>query len=115
MNGSHLIWVALVVALAASMLAWFVIDVGTVTLARYRDNFTERTRFQAREFFLFIDPKRLFVANIAVMALGATLVWVATGSVLLATPIFFALALVPRLLYAWLRKRRLRQFEEQLP
>lgn len=116
MNAANtIIFVTLIVALSAAMLAWFVIDLGTVTMARYRAQFTERARFQAQEFFLFIDPRKLFAVNIAVMALGATLVWLISGNFLLALPVFFALALLPRLLYAWMRQRRLRKFEEQLP
>lgn len=104
-----------VVAVSAALLAWFVIDVGTGSLARYRAAFTERTRFQAQEFFLFIEPQKLFVANLAVMALGALLTWLLTGSAWLALPAFFALALLPRWVYAALRARRLRCFEHQLP
>lgn len=104
-----------IVALSAALLAWFAIDMGTVTLAKYRSSFTERTKFQVQEFFLFIDPKKLFVANLAVMALGAVVTWVATGTPILAVPVFFMLAMLPRFLYAWMRKRRLAKFEEQLP
>lgn len=110
-----LLVITLVVALSAALLAWFTVDLGTVTMARYRAEFTEKAKFQAQEFFLFIDPKKLFVANFAVMALGALAVWVLLGSLGLAIPTFFALALFPRLLYAWLRKRRLHKFESQLP
>jgi tight adherence protein B len=49
------------------------------------------------------------------MALGALLAWIVTGSALIAMPVFLALALLPRLVYAWMRKRRLQKFEEQLP
>lgn len=116
MNQSTVVLViTVVVALSATLLAWFAVDLGTVTLAKYRAQFTEKAKFQAQEFFLFIDPKKLFMANLAAMALGAILVWTLTGSVILATPAFFALVMLPRLLYAWLRKRRLRKFEEQLP
>lgn len=116
MNQGAVVWVITsVVALAAALLAWFALDLGTVTLAKYRAQFTEKAKFQAQEFFLFIDPKKLFIANLAVMTLGATLVWVVTGSFILAIPAFFALVMLPRVLYAWLRKRRLREFEEQLP
>lgn len=104
-----------VVALAAAMLAWFAVDLGTVTMARYRAQFTEKAKFQAQEFFLFVDPRKLFMANLAVMVLGSVGVWAATASVVLAIPAFFALAWLPRMLYAWLRMRRLRRFEEQLP
>jgi len=103
------------VALSCALLAWFAVDLCTVTMARYRAQFTEKAKFQAQEFFLFVDPKTLFAANVAVMALGASLTWLITGSVLLAVPMFFALALLPRFIYAWMRKRRLRQFELQLP
>lgn len=116
MNQSTLILtITLVVALSAALLAWFAVDLGTVTMARYRAQFTEKAKFQAQEFFLFVDPKKLFAANVAVMALGALLTWVITGSVLLAVPVFFALALLPRFAYALMRKRRLHQFEHQLP
>lgn len=114
-DGNVIVVIAMIVALSAGLLAWFAIEVGTVTMARYRANFTERTKFQVQEFFLFIDPKQLFLVNIAIMALGAVGVWIVTGSALIAIPVFFVLALLPRYLYAWMRKRRLRRFEEQLP
>ncbi len=104
-----------VVAIAAAMLAWFMIDVGTVTLACYRASFTERTKFQVQEFFLFIDVRKLFLANLAVMSLGAAATWALTGSWWLAVPVFFGLAALPRLLYAWMRQRRMLRFEQQLP
>ena len=104
-----------VIALSAAMLTWFVIDMGTVTMNRYKASFTERAKFQAQEFFLFIDPRKLFVANLASMTLVSLLVWIATGSAFLAIPVFFMMALFPRLLYAWMRAKRMRKFEEQLP
>lgn len=107
--------ITLVVALSAAMLAWFAVDLATDTMKQYRVEFTEKAKFQAQEFFLFIDPKKLFVANLALMLLGALLVWVLTGALALAAPAFFVLGLFPRILYAGLRKRRLKKFEAQLP
>ena len=104
-----------VIAVSAALLAWFVVDMVTVTMAKYRASFTERAHFQAQEFFLFIDPRKLFVANLAVMSLGATLVWILTGTALITLPVFFLLAWLPRFAYAWLRTRRLTRFEQQLP
>ena len=113
--GAVLVVVSVIVAVSAALLAWFAVEVGTGTLSRYRSAFTERARFQVQEFFLFIDPRSLFTANLAVMVLGAAIAWVATGSLLLAVATMAALALLPRGLYAWMRRRRLRKFEEQLP
>ena len=104
-----------IIAVSAALIAWFVVDMGTVTLARYRSSFTERAHFQAREFFLFIDPRKLFIANLAVMSLGATVVWILTGTALITLPAFFLLAGLPRLIYAGMKKRRLARFEQQLP
>lgn len=104
-----------VMALSVTLLSWLLIDIGSSTLQRYRASFTERAGFQAAEFFLFIDPRKLFAANLAVMVLGGLLVWLVSGSKLLALPTFFALGLLPRWLYRHMRRRRLRKFEEQLP
>lgn len=104
-----------VVAIAAAMLAWFMIDVGTVTMARYRASFTERTKFQVQEFFLFIDVRKLFLANLAIMSLGGAAAWAITGTWFMAVPVFFALAALPRVVYAWMRQRRMMRFEHQLP
>lgn len=104
-----------IVAVSASLLAWFVIDAGTTTLVRYRATFTEKTRFQAREFFLFIDPHKLFAANLALIGLVGVLVWLFTGSVVLAVATAAVMVFVPRLVYRWLRGRRLARYESQLP
>ena len=104
-----------VVAISAAMLVWFAIDIGTVGMARYRAQFTERTKFQADEFFLSIDPRKLFFANLAVMALGTVAVVLATGNVLTAVPTLAALAFLPRGLYHLMRRARMRRFEEQMP
>lgn len=114
-NETALIVITVVFALSAALLTWFVIDIGTGSLAKYRATFTARAKFQAQEFFLFIDPRKLFAANIALMALGGAMVWMATGSALIALVVFAALALTPRLIYSWMRTRRLLAFEEQLP
>ena len=103
------------IALAAGLLAWFAAHASAGALVRYRSDFTERTRFQAQEFFLFVDPRHLFAVNTAIMLLGAMLAWIVTGSLVVAVPVFFALALLPRLLYAGMRGRRRQKFEQQLP
>lgn len=116
MNGDQtLVFITVVVALSAALIAWFVIDVGTVTMARYRADFTDRARFQVQEFFLFIDPSRLFIANVAIMALGGLLAWQFSGSALLVLPAVALLAFLPRFIYGMMRTRRRHQFESQLP
>lgn len=115
MSSTVLMAYSVLIALSSAVLAWFAIDIGAATLKRYRTRFTKRADFKAREFFLFIDPRKLFVINLACMALVPLLVSIVTGSALLGVPVLLAMALFPRALYAWMRTRRMRKFEEQLP
>ncbi len=95
MNSSFsLLLIASIVALSAGLLTWFVIDLGTTSMKRYRANFTENAKFQVQEFFLFIDPRRLFVVNIGIMILGTLLAWIVSGSMIIALPVFIFLALM---------------------
>ena len=108
MNSStFIITTSIVIALSAGLLVWFVMDVGTVGLARYRAHFTNRVGFQAREFFLFIDPRQLYAANLAIMVLSGLLVYAITDSLLMILPVIGLLAFAPRVLYAWMRNKRL--------
>jgi tight adherence protein B len=109
------IFATVAVAIAATLLAWSLFDILTNGLARYRQVFTERTHFSLREMFLFIEPSRLFMINLAVMLIAAVLVLVLTGSLLLMVLAIVAVAFLPRMLLAWMRRRRLDRLEQQLP
>jgi tight adherence protein B len=110
-----LIALAIVAAIAATLFAWFVIDIGISTMARYREQFTERAHFQAREFFLFVDPGKIFAAHVTLVVLGSIVTALLTRSFVLGLGIGAALGFLPRVMYARLRGRRLRRFEQQLP
>jgi tight adherence protein B len=116
MSGHQVVIViSVVMALAAALLAWFVIDVGGGTLQRYRASFTERAGFQVREFFLLIDPRQLFAVNLAGMLMGALVVGLASHSVILGVVALAALGFAPRIVYRTMRQRRMLRFESQLP
>jgi tight adherence protein B len=104
-----------VVMVATSLLVWFAIDIGTDTMTRYRATFTEKARFQAQEFFLFIDPHKLFFINLTVMVIVTLGVWLITQSLLVALTMLVLLIAMPRFIYQWMKHRRLITFEEQLP
>jgi len=97
------------------LLVWFAIDIGTDTMARYRATFTEKARFQAQEFFLFIDPHKLFFINLTVMVIVTLGVWLITQSLLVALTMLVVLIGMPRFIYKWMKHKRLLTFEEQLP
>jgi tight adherence protein B len=107
--------VAAVVALSVGLLVWLTVDIGTVGLAKYKAQFTGRVQFHAREFFLFIDPRQLFLINVVVMMLAVVMTWLVTRSFIACVIVLLALGLAPRFLYALMRQRRLDKFEYQLP
>lgn len=103
------------VALAAALLAWALIDIGTNGLARYRRVFTERAHINLRELFLFIEPSRLFMLNIAAMLIAGALAWIVSGRLAVGMIAALAVAFVPRMVLRVMRERRLDRLEQQLP
>ena len=107
--------VAGAVAVAMMLLVWSVFSIATDGMNRYRRLFTERASVGLRELFLFIDPGRLFVLNLALMVLLTTLTWVFTHNAVAAVIVAGVLALGPRFVLRWLRRRRMDKMEQQLP
>jgi tight adherence protein B len=110
-----LLGLAIVGAIAATLIAWLVIDIAITTMARYRAQFTERAHFQAREFFMFVDPSKIFAMHVAIVVLGCMVAALLARSFVVGLGAGAVLGFMPRFVYARLRERRLRRFEEQLP
>lgn len=110
-----LLGLTIVGAVAATLIAWLVIDIAITTMARYRAQFTERAHFQAREFFMFVDPGKIFAMHVAIVVLGSMVTALLARSFVVGLGAGAVLGFMPRFVYARLRERRLRRFEEQLP
>lgn len=106
---------SLAVAAAVSLLVWAMSDLGSRWLAAYRTRFTRDTHFSMRELFLFADPSRLYALNLGFMLLAAVAAWLLTHSLGVAVVVAVLLALMPRLIFKWLRNRRVENIEQQLP
>lgn len=106
---------SLAVAAAVSLLVWAMSDFGSRWLAAYRTRFTRDTHFSMRELFLFADPSRLYALNLGFMLLAAVAAWLLTHSLVVAVVVAVLLALLPRLIFKWLRNRRVENIEQQLP
>nr|MBF0683003.1 type II secretion system F family protein [Pseudomonas sp.] len=105
----------LAAAVAAAVMAWFVQRGVRTALLRYRQTFTRAARVQLSEFFLFIDPMQLWVANVILCLAVAGLAGLLTGSVIIVLACVGACVLLPRRWMRHLRRQRLRQFDSQLP
>ena len=104
-----------VVAVTIALLVWALVDIGTRLLQAWRERFTRETGFHLRELFLFVDPARLYVLNLALTLLGALTAWLLSGSLMIALMATIVLALTPRGVLRWLRTRRIERIEQQLP
>lgn len=107
--------VLIVVGVTVAVLVWALFDIGSRLLQAWRERFTRETGFRLRELFLFVDPARLYVLNIALTLLGAIAAWLLTGLVVIALAVASVLALSPSAALRWLRARRIEHIEQQLP
>ena len=106
---------SIAVAVAVALLVWALTDVGGKLLTLYRERFTRDTHMDLRELFMFADPSRLYAINLAVMLLAAIFAWGLSQSVVLAAGVAALLGFAPRLLFSWLRRRRMDAIQLQLP
>lgn len=109
----------LVAVSGSSMLALLVaaicihyIDIG---FKRYEERFTEAARANLTDLFIFIDPGKLYIANIASLLLVFIIAWLASGAFVIALIAAAVGASVPSWLYGFFRSRRRTQFLFDLP
>lgn len=114
-GGLIVIGFSLAVAAAVALLVWAMTDLGGKLLTIYRERFTRDTGLDLRELFLFGDPSRLYAINLALMLLVAIATWAFTHSLVLASVVAVLLGFAPRLVFGWLRRRRMEAIEQQLP
>lgn len=108
-------FVVFAAAMSAALLAWLVLEGSRAALARYRRHFTETARVQLGEFFLFIDPAQLWMANVVACVLAGALVLLMAGSATLAAAVMAVCIVLPRWGLRHLRHKRLANFDSQLP
>lgn len=82
---------------------------------RWREMFTENARVSLDDMFLFVDPRALFRANVALFLLLPMLVWLFTGAPFLAVLAAVVGAVFPRTAWVVMRNRRMRKLVLQLP
>lgn len=85
------------------------------TVKRYRDQFTQTSQVTLADMFLFVDAEKLFYINAIGILLVPLFVFLGTGNGLLTTISAVVILVAPRLIYAWMGKRRRARFAVQLP
>jgi tight adherence protein B len=100
---------------AVTLAGAYAFQSGSVFMQRYRANFMEQASVNLADMFLFVDPRRLFSANLIALFVVPVLAWMLTGNLLLAAVVTAVVAVLPKKLYRWLRQRRINRIQAQLP
>lgn len=107
--------IAALAFVAASMLSWVALSASAAVLRRYRETFTRTASHRLADIFLFVDPLRLFYLNLAALLVVPLLVWLLTSTALFVALAAGAVAVLPKLAYNHLQRKRWMRFEAQLP
>jgi tight adherence protein B len=105
-------------ALLAALIFGAVLALAFAARAAYlgwRSKFTETAKLSLEDMFVFIDPRSVFRANLAIFFLLPIIVWLITGVPMLALLAAIAGGVVPRLAWSVMRKRRILTLIAQLP
>jgi tight adherence protein B len=102
-------------SLFAFLIAALCIYYVNVGIKRYEENFTESARVNLTDLFIFIDPAKLYIANIICLLLVFIIAWLASGAVVIALIASVLGAWAPNWLYGFFKSRRQNQFLFDLP
>ncbi|MCB5363209.1 type II secretion system F family protein [Pusillimonas sp. CC-YST705] len=81
----------------------------------YRRQFTNTAQHGLREFFLFVDPAKLWIAQLWVCAGVGAIVWLLSRATGVTIAVMVLVLILPRFGLVALRRSRLARFERQLP
>jgi len=114
MSGTE-IGFALLIFLAVSVLLYVVVEGVQRTLNRQRQTFSTETRRSLADMFIFADPALLWRLNLVAVILVPLLVFFLFDSVPLVIVAAILVALAPRWILGFLKRRRYNQLHDQLP
>ncbi|RJG39517.1 type II secretion system F family protein [Motilimonas pumila] len=110
-----IVYLSLAIALLSIVLFYFIGQFMMQGASRYTDSVQSHANSSLADMFLFIEPKKLVKINLAVVAIAIIITYFISGNIifclLVAVSVFFA----PKFVYAYLIKRRRKQFIIQMP
>jgi len=109
------ILVALFVALSAGLLTWIGVHFFTQAAQQYRSTFTSQAKVGLADLFLLVEPEKIFILNLIMIAVTFILCYLYFNSFVLAGIFSVVMGFVPKLTFKFLTKRRRNQFIGQLP
>lgn len=103
------------VAVLVTLLAWWVQGWLVGAYRRYQSAFQKEAKARLSEFFLFVDPAQLWLANLTVCGILMLAIYLLSGMAWLAAATGGVALIAPQSTIAYLRRARLARFDQQLP
>lgn len=103
------------ISLAVIVMIWTVFQMAESGLRRQKQNLQATASTSLQEMFIFVDPTKLFYINVLAFVFVPGIVYLVTENPVFALAAAVAIVLAPKLLVAYMKKKRARTFEEQLP
>ncbi len=107
--------ISLLVFLSVVIFLQTLFNVVRTILRRRKESFTQETRRSLTDLFLFTDPALLWRVNIIALILLPLLAYLLLGSLPITVLVAILIAISPRLILLYLKKRRFNQLHSQLP
>lgn len=109
------LFIAGMIAVSAGILAWLFFLRMYDRLAYYKDVVSEMTTSKFSELFLFVDVSRYFYYYLGVVFVVPLIVLELSREIVLSLALFFVLLFSPYIILKVMIKRRIKNFERQLP
>lgn len=103
------------ISLAVIVLIWTIFQMAESGLRKQKQNLQATASTSLQEMFIFVDPTKLFYINVVAFVFIPGVVYLMTNNPVFALAAAVAIVLAPKLLVAYMKKKRARTFEEQLP
>ncbi|NYT61214.1 type II secretion system F family protein [Alcaligenaceae bacterium] len=103
------------VVVFATISSWLLLRVISQAYERYRNAFKKEAVLRMSEFFLFLDPAQIWLANLMLCGFILLVAYLFSDSVWLAVLASGLVLIMPQYTLALLKRRRLQRFDEQLP
>jgi tight adherence protein B len=104
-----------IIAFVAIIAIWALIQVARDLLAKQRENIEVQAKTGLEDLFIFVDPTKLFYFNVAALFIVPAVLWGLTQNPVIAGGAAAIIVFLPRFAVGFLRKRRYKEFERQLP
>ena len=103
------------ISLAVIVMIWTVFQMAESGLRRQKQNLQATASTSLQEMFIFVDPTKLFYINVLAFVFVPGIIYLVTENPVFALAAAVGIVLAPKLLVAYMKKKRARTFEEQLP